>query len=217
MRLADSETELTTAATDALLGAVCLGLGLWLWSTPTAAAWKRGLWVSAFALLSSGAWIGAVLHGLQLPAATIAAAWRGLYLSLGWAVALFLVAATCDWKGEREARALLPWALAIGVLLVGATERLGRSFLVFAVYEAVSTAMALAIYGTLAVSGLRPGAILIAAGIVLSLVAAAVQVSSLSLRIVVRFDHNGLFHLVQTVAVVIIAVGVRISLPAGAP
>jgi hypothetical protein len=51
-----------------------------------------------------------------------------------------------------------------------------------------------------------------AAGVALSLAAAAVQVSPLSLRLGVRFDHNGLFHLIQIAGVVLLAAGVRQSL-----
>jgi hypothetical protein len=60
-----------------------------------------------------------------------------------------------------------------------------------------------------------PGASAIAAGIFISLVAAVVQVSSLRLRVGVTFDHNGLFHLIQTVGITVMTVGVRSSLVRG--
>jgi hypothetical protein len=53
-------------------------------------------------------------------------------------------------------------------------------------------------------------------GTVLTLAAAAVQVSGASLRVVVPFDHNGLFHIVQILAITVIARGVRQGLAAGA-
>jgi hypothetical protein len=137
-----------------------------------------------------------------------------LYLSLGLTVALVVVAAVCDWRGEGPARLALPWALVVGLLFLAATERLGGSFLVFVVYEGVATATSLAIYGSLAVAGRVEGATAIAMGVTMTLVAAVVQASGLRVRLGVRFDHNGLFHLVQTVAACLIAVGARSSVAA---
>jgi hypothetical protein len=71
----------------------------------------------------------------------------------------------------------------------------------------------LAIYLHLRARG-RTGAGTVAAGITLSIAAAGVQASSLGLTVVVPFDHNGLFHLVQIVGVVVTARGVRAGLVA---
>jgi hypothetical protein len=64
-------------------------------------------------------------------------------------------------------------------------------------------------------SGSIPGAGAIAIGIGLSLVAAAIQASRLSVRVWVRFDHNALFHIVQIVSVMVLASGLRASLRSG--
>jgi hypothetical protein len=210
-----SETELTTAVTDALLGAVCLFEAVQLWITPSSAPWKRALWVSVFGLLSCGSWLGAVAHGLQWSDAARAAIWRPLYLSLGLAVAVMLVGAVYDWRGEMTARALLPWALGVGVLFFVATQLLSGAFVLFIVYEGVATCAALAIYATLLVAGGLPGSGAIGIGIALSLLAAAIQASDLSVRVVVRFDHNALFHLVQIAAVIALASGLRTGLRLG--
>jgi hypothetical protein len=212
-----SETELTTAATDALLGVVCLAAALQLLTIATAAGWKRALWVTVLGLLSCGSWLGAIAHGLQLSAAVRTAIWRPLYLSLGLAVALMLVGAFYDWRGEASARALLPWALLVGVLFFAATQLLGGTFILFVAYEGVATVVALVIYAALVINGGMPGAGAIAVGIALSLIAAAVQASDLSVRVVVRFDHNALFHVVQIAGVIALAAGLRASLRLGAP
>jgi hypothetical protein len=209
---AQSETELTTAATDALLGVFCLALALQLASTPVQNFWKRNVWIAVLGLMSCGSLLGAITHGLALSEGTRTAIWKPLYLSLGLAVALLVVAAAYDWWGEATARRLLPWALGAGFAFFAATQLLGGAFLLFIVYEAAATLTALAIYGLLAAGGRLPGATAIALGIAISLIAAAVQVSSLSLRLVVRFDHNGLFHLIQMAGIAAIAVGVRASL-----
>jgi hypothetical protein len=210
-----SETELTTAATDALLGAVCLGLALQLLAMPTAAGWKRAVWVAVFGLLSCGSWLGAVAHGLQWSDPARAALWRPLYLSLGLAVALMFVGAIYDWRGAAAARGLLPWALGVGVLFFALTQLLGGAFVLFILYEGVATGVALGIYMSLVVAGTLPGAGAIAIGIGLSLIAAAIQASPLRVRVIVRFDHNALFHVVQIAGVMVLASGLRTSLRLG--
>lgn len=207
-----AETELTTAATDAVLGLLCVVLAITLWTSPASAAWKRHVWVAALACMAVGSFLGAVAHGLELRDATRAAIWKPLYLSLALAVAMVVVGAVYDWWGEATARQTLPWAIAAGIGFFALSQWLGGAFVIFIAYEAVATLLAFGIYALLATKGSLPGAGLLATGVALSLVAAGVQVSSASLRVGVRFDHNGLFHLVQMVAVVMMTVGVRASL-----
>ncbi len=207
-----SETELTTAATDAVLGILCLFLAVQLLATPAPAVWKRGVWVGVLGLMSCGSLLGAVAHGLEMTEATRALIWKPLYLALGLAVALVVVGAAHDWWGEAVARGLLPWALGVGLFFFIATQLLGGAFQLFIIYEAAATLAALFVYVTLAATAGMPGAPALALGIALSLVAAAVQVSSLTVWIGVRFDHNGVFHLIQMAGVIAIAIGVRASL-----
>ena len=207
--LTDSETELTTAATDALLGVMCIVLAMQLAAMPVTATWKRTVWVGALGLMACASSVGAVVHGLALSDSVRTTLWKPLYLALGLAVALVVVGGVCDWRGEDAARRVLPWALAAGVLFVLVSQWLGGAFIWFIAYEAVATLLALAMYASLAASGSLPGASLVAAGIAVSLVAAVIQATTLSLRIVVPFDHNGLFHLVQMVGIVVMAMGIR--------
>lgn len=209
-----SEVERTTAATDALLGILCLVLASQLVATPTQVLWKRNVWIGVLGFMACGSILGAVAHGLELTDASRAAIWKPLYLTLGLAVALVVVVAAYDWWGEATARRLLPWALGVGLLFFVATELLGGAFLLFIIYEAAAIVTALAIYASLAARGGMPGASAIAVGLGLSLVAAAVQTTSLGARFLVQFDHNGLFHLIQIVSVVAIAIGARLSLQA---
>jgi len=212
VRLSRSETELTTAATDAVLGAVCLGCAFALWLTPARTGLGRSLWTAIFLLMACGAWLGAVAHGVQLAATTQVRIWPPLYTSLGLAVALVVVAAVRDWQGDQVARFLLPWAVSVGVASAVVNLWWGGSFLGFVVYEAVALLAALVIYGTLALRTQVNGAGTIAAGIVVSMLAAAIQASHLQARVLVRFDHNGLFHLVQIVATALIFAGARTRL-----
>lgn len=208
------ETELTTAATDAVLGLLCAGLAVRMATMLVQSPWKRNVWIAALLCMAVGSLLGAVVHGFTVSDSTKNALWKPLYLSLGLAVALVVVAAACDWRGEATARRVLPWAIAVGVLFFAASQWFGGAFAIFVAYEAAATLTALAIYTTLAVRGGLPGASLLAAGLALTLVAALVQISSLTARVVVRFDHNGLFHLIQIVAITLLVAGVRASLQA---
>lgn len=212
MAFVESETERTTAATDAVLGLVCVVLAVQLGAAPVQFEFKRAVWLGVLAVLACGSFLGAIAHGLALPARTRAWLWKPLYLSLGLTVALVVVGAVFDRWGEPTARGLLPWAIGAALLFFLVTQWLGGAFILFIVYEGAAVLAALVIYTTLALRGGMPGAGAMTAGVALSLVAAVVQVSRLSLTIGVRFDHNGLFHLVQLAGVLLMAAGVRASL-----
>lgn len=206
------ETELTTAATDAALGLLCLGLAASLSRLPVTDPFKRNIWLAVLIGMAIGSLLGAVVHGVQLTASTKALLWKPLYLSLGVTVALVAVGAVYDWWGVEVARRVLPWALVAGVAFVAVSQLLGGAFVIFIAYEGVAIVTALTIYTLLAMRGGMPGASAAAAGLALSIVAAIVQVTPLALTIGWRFDHNGLFHLIQMVAIVVTSSGIRQSL-----
>ena len=209
MRLNPSQTELTTAATDAALGALCLVLIGLLVLLPTRARWNKAIWTSVFVCLGAGSALGAVAHGLDLSPTVRAALWQPLYLSLGLTVSLFFAAAVADWRGERAGRAALPWAIAAGLGFFVLIRLAGGSFGLFIVYEGIAMVATFAIYLHLWIARGRAGAGRVALGIALTLVAAAIQASSLRVRIIWPFDHNGLFHLVQMIAVLVMVGGLR--------
>jgi hypothetical protein len=91
---------------------------------------------------------------------------------------------------------------------------LGGAFIVFVAYEAVGMIVAFSLYVFLAISKRVAGAATVSAGIGLSVIAASIQASRLSVRLVVPFDHNGLFHVFQMIAIVTIASGIRKGLEA---
>ena len=211
MRLNPSLTELTTAATDAILGLVCLVLLARLIQRPEGPAWKRAIWGAVFACLAAASFLGAVAHGVVWPDLVRARLWQPLYLALGLTVAIFLVGAIGDWRGRDAARRARPWLMTMAIAFFAVTQWGGGSFLLFVGYEGVVMTAALAVYLKLCAKG-RPGAGTVALGIALSMAAAGVQASDLRLTVVVPFDHNGLFHVVQLVGVIVTARGVRTGL-----
>jgi hypothetical protein len=207
--LNNSPTELTTAATDAAMGILCVIAFSRLVRLDVHASWKRDLWSWVLALLGLASVLGAAAHGLEWSGAARAALWRPLYLLLGLSVTLFLVGGLYDWRGETAARRILPWAVGVGLGFYPLIALLGGAFLIFIVFNTTAMLTALAMYGALASTRRVAGAGLVAVGIALTIVAGAVQASHLSVHLIVPFDHNGLFHLVQLVATTILVVGLR--------
>lgn len=208
-------TELTTAATDAVLAVLALACIRYLAVRRPADPSKVTLWVLVLALLAVASALGAVAHGFDLSPDTLYVLWQPLFLSLGLVVALFVVAAVYDGFGAVAARRLLIPALVVGAAFYLLTLLFPGTFLVFVLYEAVAMVAALAIYGWLAIRSGESWAWLMVLGIALNLVAAAIQASgTVRLHLGVPFDHNGVFHLVQMLAIVVLVAGVGASLKA---
>lgn len=205
-----SPTERTTAATDLVIAAMALAYAQDLLARRS---WRARVWAGAFAALGLAGVLGAAAHGLQIGQRAHNALWRALYLTLGIMVALFASAATADGWGEGAGKRTLPAMLLAALGFYGLSQRLARGFIVFVIYEATALLYALGVYTRLARGGRLAGAELTAAGILLSIIAAAVQASSLRLELLgLPFDHNGLFHLVQIAGLPVLAAGVRAGL-----
>ncbi|MFA7384510.1 MAG: hypothetical protein WC001_13780 [Desulfurivibrionaceae bacterium] len=212
MPLTTAPTELTTSATDALLTIECVVIIACLLRTAPADRWRTNLWCRVFGLLAIASFLGALVHGVEMPKSMRTALWTPLYLSLGILVLLFIVGAVADWRGRVAALRLVPWGLGVSAAFFGLTALLGGPFIVFIVYAAAVLLSALAIYTFLAASHRLPGTAVIALAILLNLAAAAVQASNLSLQPLFPFDHNGLFHLVQILSTAILGLGVHLGM-----
>ena len=211
MDLVTSATERTTAATDAVLAIAAAG-SLWLLRRATPPSFGRGVWQAALASTAVASVLGAVAHGLRLPAATRELLWQPLYLALGITMALFVVGAVRDWRSEAAARRVLAPMLAVAVAFYVITRLTRGSFLAFVIYEAAALVFSLAVYLGLAGQS-RAGAALMAAALAVSLAAGAVQAADLGVvRLVWDFDHNGVFHLVQLVGLGLLVAGLRLRL-----
>ena len=69
---------------------------------------------------------------------------------------------------------------------------------------------ALVAYGWLAINQQLAGVGLMAAGILVTMMAAGVQAGeSVSFTFIWKFDHNGAFHLIQMVGIILLTAGLR--------
>ena len=216
MELAAAAAERSTAATDAALALASL-VAIAILQRRARPSFGRAVWTGALAALATASALGAVTHGLRLDPSTRDLLWQPLYLSLGVTMALFVVGAVRDWRGERAGRGALWPMLGLAVVFYAVTWITGGDFLAFVVYEAAALLFALVVYLRLASRERRAGAGAMAAALALSLVAGGVQAADFgSVRLLWEFDHNGVFHLIQLVGLIFLVIGLRRLLPLAA-
>lgn len=211
----DSPTERTTAATDALIAVLTAGAALSLYASYAQGPhpFKVGVWTAAFGLLAAASLLGALAHGFKMSAKTYRLFWQPLNLALGLVIALFAVGVIYDLWGQAAARTALPFLLGVGVVFYAITVFKAGTFLVFIAYEAAAMLFALFGYGYLGLQGSLPGAWLMTAGVLVTIIAAGIQAAGRArLTFVWQFDHNGVFHLVQMPGILLLWVGLAQAL-----
>ena len=175
--------------------------------------WKTNIWSCVFGLLTFSAALGVLVHGFKIPEALYHLLWQPLFLALGFTVALFVLGACYDAWGLAATRRILPVMLIIAIAFYAVTLIFPGTFLVFILYEAIAMTFALFTYGRLALRKRLNGAGLMTAGILISIIAAGFQASTgISIKLIWEFDHNGIFHLIQTVGVLFLIAGLRASM-----
>jgi hypothetical protein len=207
-------TEVTTGATDALLGLETMACAALIWGLVQTGPFKVRLWLGIYGLLIVASVLGAVTHGLDLSEELRDALWQPLFLSLGLMLSLIAVAAVYDRWGADAGRRVLPIAIVAGVGFYGVTVVADGVFLVFVAYEAVAMSFALVVYSQLAARS-RPGAALVAVGVLVTLIAAIAQQTDWTVTLIWPLDHNGIFHLIQMPGLLLMTLGVRQSLLLG--
>jgi hypothetical protein len=200
--------EATTAATDAALAVMSWAGLAWL-RRHTPPSFLRESWLVMLGAFGAAALLGSIAHGFPRSAAHLDLIWQPLYLSLGVAVAYFVIASIGAAWGDGAARRARPFLLVTAGLFYVLTRVTGGNFLVFVIYEGAGLLFAVAVHGWLAKRG-RLGAAWVAAGLIVSLAAGVVQaIDTISLRIVWTFDHNGVYHLIQGVGLGLLLFGLR--------
>ncbi len=115
-----------------------------------------------------------------------------------------------DGWSETVARRLLPFLLVVGAGFFYYANFCASSFLPFIIYEGAAMLFSLAVYATLTARGRLPGAAWIAAGVSFTILAAVLQATRwVTFTIIVPFDHNGVFHLVQLPGLFCLFIGVQ--------
>lgn len=196
-------SEPTTALTDLVLALLALGFCLQL--IPYARRLRQESirdWGMAFGALSIGALAGGVSHGFasQLSEAAHAVVWRITLYSIGFA-SYYMVAGT--------ARAALRHRIGSWLIVAAAVKLAGylywttvRPEFRLAVYDYIPNMLAVLVMGLLLKRRRRDSAgSWLAAGVVVSFLAAGVQLSGLTLA--EHFNHNDLYHVIQMLALVL--------------
>ena len=206
--------ERTTAITDLLLAAVALGgiFFLHLGRTDYNDYFRTAIWSAAIGSIGLAAFLGAAAHGLVLAPSLHQRLWQILNLALALAGGLFVVGVVFDLWGMSASWKTLPFMLLVSLGFYAATLLYPGIFFVFIVFEGLVLIFSFGAYVFLALRGELEGAGLMAAGILVSIIAAVIQAGkSISLTLIWQFDHNGIYHLVQTVGLVLLLIGLRCS------
>ena len=211
MEIIDIPAEQTTAVTDIILGICALLLAVFVLRSGRKSDNVKGkIWAGAFFLLSAASIIGAFAHGLQMSERTNTILWHPLNLALGLTIALFAAGVVYDLNRRSLPKWVLPLFLGAGIVFFLVTLLIPGTFLIFIIYEAVALIFALVVYIILAVQNTILGSRLMAAGILITIIAAALQATgSINFTVLWEFDHNGVFHIVQLVALVFFLFGLR--------
>ena len=209
--LISSATEQTTAATDLIIAVLAIIAMAYL-----KRAGPRGLrgklWRGVFLLLAVGAMLGAIGHGIVLGEQAYAIVWSMVYLPLSLLVGTFVAATLRDMAGDTVARRVIPILLVVALGFFGFALRSPDNFLPFIVYEIVAMTLSLAGFIWITIMGGLPGATWITASIAINILAAVIQAEgSAGFTLIWQFDHNGVFHLVQMIAIAFLVYGLRIG------
>ena len=210
MKFIKNPAEKTTAVTDIMLALVAFAGIVFLRNLQlnSVGLLKINIWSAAIGLIGLAAALGATAHGLVLPRAFHRRIWLALNLTLSLAVSLFVVGVAYDLWGFEISLTTLPILLIAGLGFYLTTLIYPGVFFLFIVYEVVALVFALGAYMFMAIHKDLPGALLMATGIFVSIIAAGIQANkSVFLTFIWRFDHNGIYHLVQVVGLMLLLMG----------
>ena len=209
MRLVQDPAEQTTAATDIILAFVAFG-GIFLlhfYLENKSELWRINIWSAAIGLIGLAAALGAAAHGLDLLPTIQNRIWLVLNMALALAVSLFVVGVVYDLWGYEASIRTLPLMLIAGLGFYLATLFYPGIFFLFVIYEALPLSFAFCAYLFLAFTG-EPGTGFMASGVMISIIAAGLQTrKSMVFMLVWKFDHNGIYHLVQTIGLLFLIAG----------
>ena len=215
MKFIEDPVERTTAVTDGVLALVALGSIRFLgWNSADGGEFlKIYIWSSAIGMIGLAAGLGAAAHGVVISQKLHDRLWQVLNACLALAVSLFVAGVVYDVWGDVACLRVLPFLITAGVVFYAATLMYPGFFFIFIIYEGFALVFALCAYVYLTFGSELAGAPLIAAGILVSIVAAALQAcKTLTVTVFWEFDHNGVFHIVQIIGTILLLFGLRQSM-----
>jgi hypothetical protein len=216
MQLNASAIEQVTAATNIPLAITSLITLAFLWHRRSVHSLKACLWIGVFGSLTIAAGLGVIVHGLALDSEAKKLMWHPLNAALTLTVACFAAGAVLDQWGTRAARRTLPGWLLLSAGFFLYTTFLAESFLPFVIYEGTVMVFCLGVYAALAFHGRLAGAAWMLGGVAITILAAVLQAARLgTFTLVVEFDHNGVFHLIQLPGLICLLIGLRQNLKPG--
>ena len=211
LQLTDIPTEQTTAATDALLAILAFIITVKIYQSGKGVDLKKTrIWIWVFGLLTFASAIGAFAHGFQMSKLTNFVLWQPLNLSLGFAVGLFAAGVVYDFKNFTLPKTFIPVMLVCVIISFTIIIIFPDAFAVFVICEAILMLFALVAYTILASRKTIKGAGLMAAGILVTVIAAVIQaIKGIKVTFIREFDHNGIFHIVQMIGLIILLKGLQ--------
>ncbi len=207
----DIPTEQTTAATDVVMAILAFIVTLKVYQSGKHKDIKKTrIWVWAFGLLTFASATGAVAHGFQMSELTNFILWQPLNLALGVAIGLFAAGVVYDYRHFSLPKTLIPILLVFAIIFYTITVLIPNAFIVFIVYEAIAMIFAFVVYTLLASRKQLAGAWFMAGGILVTIIAAAIQaIESIKVTFIWEFDHNGIFHIVQMIGLILLLKGLQ--------
>jgi hypothetical protein len=205
----DIPTEQTTAVTDLILAAQAFIARYFVGRTSLDRPFFGWLWSWIFCLLGCASLLGAVAHGVEMTKVVNETLWIPLYLVLGLVVAFIALTAISHFWHEQLAQRWLLAGIGVAVIFFAVTQLWSDSFMLFIVYEAVMMTFAFVLYtACIWRTGRQQGSSLLASGVFVGLVAAAVDTQQTwRLECIWTFDNHGIFHLVQMLSLLLISIG----------
>lgn len=211
MELIPDMAERVTAVTDFMMAVVAFIGVVQIRRLHHLATWKVDLRTAIYGLFIFAAVMGTYHHGLQLSETAYNNSWTAIFLSLGIMVGLFVVGVAFDLFGVALARKLLPVMVVVALAFFGYSWTQGQDFSLFIMYEALALLSAMLGYAWLAFRR-RPGGLAMALGVLITIVAAGVQATgAISYTLIVPFDHNANYHIIQIVGVLFLTAGITQS------
>jgi hypothetical protein len=192
-------TEVATMVTDFAIAIICVAFALGIEASDPGVLTARGIWALSFAFTAVAATIGGVVHGFarHLRPAAKHRLWKATQYTMGLtALAIFAGGAMAFLDGALE-RVMLVVAVAKFVAYLAVVPKRDDYSVVVTNYAVSMAAVAtLAAFGWL--SHGAPAAPWLVGGVVVSAVAAAIQLTKVTPH--PRFNHNDLYHVVQMAA-----------------